>query len=165
MVGRWTLTGSYEKAIADANGEKVNLKAEKDSDELGEALNVHEEQLSTITCTGPRQYDSEDGTRPSRVNKTTATRVFRSVLKKKTTRPQEHEIVESPGCGRDSVKRVYPNEWPVVAALTPEEKMAPEHKKQGPEESKAGKQAYFVLRPTYDAIGRELISLVAATLR
>ena len=39
-------------------------------------------------------YDTEDGTRPSRVKKTTATRVLRSVLTKKTTRPQEHEIVD-----------------------------------------------------------------------
>ena len=61
----------------------------------------------------------------------------------------------------------------VGAAPTPEEKKARErvelrkrrNKKQGPEEGKAGKQDDFVVRPTYDAIGRELISLVAATLR
>ena len=40
------------------------------------------------------------------------------------------------------------------------------NEKQGPEEGKAGKQDNFVLRPTYmyDAIGRELASLVADTL-
>ena len=63
----------------------------------------------------------------------------------------------------------------VVAAPTPdyEEKKAREqvegrtrrNKKQGPEEGKAGKQDEFVLRPIYDAIGREVISLGAATLR
>ena len=39
------------------------------------------------------------------------------------------------------------------------------NKQKGPVEGKAGKQDDFVLRPTYDAIGRELISLVADTLR
>ena len=61
----------------------------------------------------------------------------------------------------------------VVAAPTPEEKKAQEqvealkqrNKKQGLEAGSAGKQKNFVLRPTYDAIGRELISLAAATLR
>ena len=61
----------------------------------------------------------------------------------------------------------------VVAVPTPEEKKARErvelrkrrNKKQGPEEGKAGKQDEFVLRPTYDVVGRELISLMAATLR
>ena len=38
------------------------------------------------------------------------------------------------------------------------------NKKQSPEEGTAGKQGDFVL-PTYDAIGRELISVVADTLR
>ena len=68
-----------------------------------------------------------------------------------------------------------------MAALTPEEKKTQEqvearkrrHKKQAPEEGKAGhwallssvQQDDFVLRPTYDAIGPELISLVAATLQ
>ena len=36
-----------------------------------------------------------------------------------------------------------------------------QHKQKGPEKGKAGKQDNFVLRPAYDAIGRELISLVA----
>ena len=63
----------------------------------------------------------------------------------------------------------------VVAAPAPEEKKAQEqveamkrpNKKQGPEDGKAGKQNDFVLPcvRTYDAIGPELISLVAATLR
>ena len=61
----------------------------------------------------------------------------------------------------------------VVAAPTPDEKKAParveemkrNNKQNGPEEGKAGKQDDFVLRPTYDAIGRELFSLVAAALR
>ena len=47
------------KAIADANAEKA--KGEKGRDELREALGILEEQLGT----GTRQYDSEDGTRPS----------------------------------------------------------------------------------------------------
>ena len=38
--------------------------------------------------------------------------------------------------------------------------------KPDPEGGKAGKKdEIFVIRPTFDAIGRELISLVAATLR
>ena len=41
--------------------------------------------------TGTRQYDSEDGTRPSRVKKTTVTRVLRSVSLKRGARLQEHE--------------------------------------------------------------------------
>ena len=60
----------------------------------------------------------------------------------------------------------------VVAAPTPEEEKAcgrvearkRRNKKQGPEEGKAGKQGDSVLRPTYDAIGQEPTSLVAATL-
>ena len=41
------------------------------------------------------------------------------------------------------------------------------NKKPDPEEGKAGKNKKdeFVIRPTFDATGRELISLVAATLR
>ena len=60
-----------------------------------------------------------------------------------------------------------------VTAPTPEEKKARErveegtqrNKKKGPVEGKAGKQDDFVLRPTYDAIGRESISVMAAALR
>ena len=37
--------------------------------------------------------------------------------------------------------------------------------KSDPEEGKAGKKDEFVIRPNFDAIGRELISLVAATLQ
>ena len=66
------------------------MKAEKERDDLREALNILEEQLGT----GTRQYDSEDGTRPSCVKKTMATRVLRSVSTKKSARPQEHEIVD-----------------------------------------------------------------------
>ena len=68
------------------------------------ALDIREEQLGTET----RQYDSEDGTQPSRVKKSTATRVLpsRSVSSKKTPRPREHEIVdldvEDLDCGRTS---------------------------------------------------------------
>ena len=42
-----------------------------------------------------RPYDSEDGTRSSRVKKTAVTRVLRSVSVKKTTQPQvQHEVVD-----------------------------------------------------------------------
>ena len=59
-----------------------------------------------------------------------------------------------------------------LRAPTPEEQNARErvemrkrrHKK-GPEEGKEGKKKEpFIIRPTFDAIGRELISLVPATL-
>ena len=65
------------KATADANAEKA--KVEKERDELREALNILEEQLGT----GTQQYDSEDGTRTSRVKKMAVTRVLRSVASKK----------------------------------------------------------------------------------
>ena len=48
------------KSIADANAEKAN--AEKEHDELREALNIREEELGT----GTRQYASEDGARSAR---------------------------------------------------------------------------------------------------
>ena len=65
--------------------------AERERDELREALDILEETFGS----GTRPYDSEDGTRPSRVKKTTATRVLRSVSVKKTTQPQEqHEVVD-----------------------------------------------------------------------
>ena len=59
----------------------------------------------------------------------------------------------------------------VAPTCTPEEK-APErveaqkqkNKQKGPEEGNAGKQDEFKLRPTFHAIGRELISRVAAAL-
>ena len=47
----------------DANAE--NEKVGKERDELREALGILEAELGT----GARQYDSEDGTRPSRVKK------------------------------------------------------------------------------------------------
>ena len=89
-IGRWTLKGQVKrKAIADANAEKA--KVGKERDELREALNVLEEQLGTET----RQYDSEDGTRPSRVKITAVTRVLRSVSsKKKGPRPHKHDSVD-----------------------------------------------------------------------
>ena len=55
------------KAIAEANTEKV--KVEKERDELREALNILEAHLGPVLGTGTRQYDSEDGTRASRVKK------------------------------------------------------------------------------------------------
>ena len=69
---------------------KKQLIAQVARDELREALSILEERLDT----GARQYDSEDGTRPSRVKTTAATRVLRSASMKKTPRPQEHEIVD-----------------------------------------------------------------------
>ena len=56
------------KAIAEANAEKQ--KVEKERGELREALEIIESHLGA----GTRQYDSEDGTRSSRVKKTTVTR-------------------------------------------------------------------------------------------
>ena len=50
-------------AIAEANTEKA--KVEKERDELRVALDILEAHLGT----GTRQYDSEDGTRASRVKK------------------------------------------------------------------------------------------------
>ena len=59
-----------------------------------------------------------------------------------------------------------------LVASTPEEEKARErvearkrrNKKQDPEEGKEGKKDDFVIRPTFDAIGRETISIVSATL-
>ena len=74
--------------IADANAEKA--KVEKERGGLREALDILEARLGT----GTRQYDSEDGTRPSRVKKTTVARVICSVSSKKGAPSQEHGIVE-----------------------------------------------------------------------
>ena len=63
---------------------------EKARDELREALDILEAQLGT----GTRQYDSEDGTHPSRVKQSTVTRVLCSVSSKKGARSQDHGIVE-----------------------------------------------------------------------
>ena len=60
-----------------------------------------------------------------------------------------------------------------LIASTPEEKKARErvearkrrNKEQDPEEGKEGDNDDFAIRPTCDAIGRELISLVAGTLQ
>ena len=57
----------------------------------------------------------------------------------------------------------------LVAAPAPEEKKARErveaqkrrNTKSDPEEGNAGKKDEFVIRPTFDTIGRELISLMA----
>ena len=62
---------------------------EKERDELREALDILEAHLGT----GTRPYDSEDGTRPSRVKKSSVTRVLRSVSKK-GARSKEPEIVD-----------------------------------------------------------------------
>ena len=75
------------KAIADANAERQ--KVEKERDELREALDTIEAHLGTCT----RQYDSEDGTRPSRVKKIAVTRTLRSVSRK-GARLKEPEIVD-----------------------------------------------------------------------
>ena len=63
---------------------------EKECDELREALDILEAHLGT----GTRPYDSEDGTRPSRVKRPSVTRVLHSVSKK-GARSKEHEMVES----------------------------------------------------------------------
>ena len=75
------------KEIAEANAEKAKVETERD--ELREALDILEAHLGT----GTRQYDSEDGTRTSRVKKSSMTRVLRSVSKK-GARSKEHEIVD-----------------------------------------------------------------------
>ena len=49
---------------------------EKERDELREVLDILGAHLGTCT----RPFDSEDGTRPSRVKKSSVTRVLRSVL-------------------------------------------------------------------------------------
>ena len=64
------------KAIAEANAEEQN--AEREREELREALDIIETHLRAST----RQYDSEDGTRPSRVKKTTVTRTLRLASRK-----------------------------------------------------------------------------------
>ena len=58
---------------------------EQERDELREALDIIEAHLGAST----RQYDSEDGTRSSRVKKTTVTRMLLSVSRKcaKSTEP------------------------------------------------------------------------------
>ena len=75
------------KAIVEAHAEKA--KVEKERDELRVALDILEAHLGT----GTRQYDSEDGTRASRVNKSSMTRVLRSVSKK-GARSKEPEVVD-----------------------------------------------------------------------
>ena len=62
---------------------------EKERGELREALDIIESHLGAST----RQYDSDDGTRPSRVKKTTVTRTLRSVSMK-NARSKEPEIVD-----------------------------------------------------------------------
>ena len=75
------------KAIAEANAAKQ--KVEKDRDELREALETLEEHLGT----GTRPYDSQDGTRSSRVKKSAMSRALRSVSRK-GARSKEPEIVD-----------------------------------------------------------------------
>ena len=60
---------------------------EKERDELRAALDISEDHLGT----GTRPYDSEDGTRPSRVKKSSVTRTLRSVSRK-GARSKEPEI-------------------------------------------------------------------------
>ena len=60
----------------EARAEKA--KVEKEHDELRAALDILEDHLGT----GTRPYDSEDGTRPSRVKKCSVTRALRYVSKK-----------------------------------------------------------------------------------
>ena len=62
---------------------------ERERDELREALDILEAHLGT----GTRPYDSEDGTRSSRVEKNTVTRALRSVSRK-GARSKEPEIVD-----------------------------------------------------------------------
>ena len=64
------------KAIAEANAEKQ--KVERERVELREALDILEDRLGT----GTRPYDSEDGTRSSRVKKSAVTRALLSVSRK-----------------------------------------------------------------------------------
>ena len=75
------------KVIAEAHDERQEV--EKERGELREALDIIEAHLGTCT----RQCDSENGTRPSRVKKTTATRALRSVSRK-GARSKEPEIVD-----------------------------------------------------------------------
>ena len=76
------------KTIAEANPGKA--QTERERDELREALEIMEGQFGS----GTRPYDSEDGTRSSRVKKTAVARVLRSVAVTKTTQPQEqHKVV------------------------------------------------------------------------
>ena len=62
---------------------------EKGRGDLREALDIAEAHLGT----GTRPYDSEDGARPSRVKKSSVTRVLCSVSKK-GARSKEPEIVD-----------------------------------------------------------------------
>ena len=66
------------KPIAEANAEKQ--KVERERVELREALDILEDHLHVGT--GTRPYDSEDGTRSSRVKKSAVTRALLSVSRK-----------------------------------------------------------------------------------
>ena len=213
------------KAIAEANAEKA--KAENERDELREALNILEAHLGI----GTRPYDSEDGTRPSRVKKSSMARVLRSVSKKGARQKQPAEVVDldeedesvservarlitlqagasgssSPDDRKKTIRQSprlsgrseksagsdmrsgsllkhklktlsFAETRSFAEALvspTPEEQKARErvharkrrHKKD-PEEGHDGKKKEaFIIRQSVDNIGRELISLVAATLQ
>ena len=87
------------KAIADANTEKP--KVVKERDETREALNLLEEQLGTVTG----QYDSEDGTRTSRLKTTAVTRVLRSV----TSKERDHRNTKS-WTLMWRIRKVWPND-------------------------------------------------------
>ena len=193
---------------------------EKERDELREALDMIESHLGTCA----RQYDSEDGTRPSRVKKTAVTRTLRSVSRK-GARTKEPEIVDlgddesvservarlialpvmaggssspqgrrppirqsprfSGKSDKSTVSDMRSGSMPksksklkslsfaeALVAPTPEEQKARERvdakkrRNKKPEEVKdAKKKEAFIIRQSFDNIGRELISLISTTLR
>ena len=173
--------------------------------------------------TGARPYDSEDGTRPSRVKKSSVTRALRSVSRK-GARSKEPEIVDldkeesvdervarliarhatprgssSPECRQKPVRQSprlsakpdrstgsdmrsgsvrknklkSPGFAEALMNPTPEEKRArgrvearKRRNKKEPEEGKdEKKEEAFVIRKSFDNLGRELISLISTTLR
>ena len=76
------------KAFAEAIAEKQMVERER-GELMREALGILEAHLGT----GTRPYDSEDGTRSSRVKKSTADRALRFVSRK-GARSKEPEIVD-----------------------------------------------------------------------
>ena len=67
---------------------------EKERDELREALDILEAHLEAHLGTGTRQYDSEDGTRASRVKNSPMARVLRSVSRKGARNKEPKEAVD-----------------------------------------------------------------------
>ena len=87
-----TDTARKRKTVAEAND--GNARAGQERDELGEALKNRVKNLEEKFGSGARPYDSQDGTRSTRVKKIAAAWVHRSVSVKKVTQPQEqHEAV------------------------------------------------------------------------